>query len=320
MNSQLPAASPDSHRVRRPTSAKYLRLLPKCVISRISNVKPGAALGSRHAILFEKFKKCFLIQTPPASAERTATADKRNLLLISTFMRETMASVEKTVARNSIYLRDLTARCGERVDPAQISRHCDEIKIEQRTAYQNLLREDTRSRILVCYHFGDYVYGMNTFNCLESPGRERYVLSQKPANAVYFENLHNALGALAIDKSAELIRRETNSSDLSSLLRKGNCTLHLFCDVPVGFGERIEVKFLNRTASFSKGPATLAIANRTPLLPVINYSDGDRNRIILGTQIEPCLNCDESLQEGIRRITQEFIDFFEPFFKRYPEQ
>lgn len=256
----------------------------------------------------------------PLTAVTPALAREEILALIATFMRESTGSVETTLLKNAILLRHLESCRDKRMAQKRISKHCSEFVIEQREDYQNLLREDKRSRILASYHFGDYVYGMNTFVCLDSPTRKRYVLSQRAANMTYFENLQNGLGARAIDRSSELVWPKTKVAELSRLLRNGNSTLVLFCDLPIGFGERIEVKFLGRIAKFPKGPALLAISNKAPLLPVINYNDGSANRIELGAQIEPCLNCDETLQAGVSRITQELIQFFEHFFKKYPEQ
>lgn len=240
--------------------------------------------------------------------------------LIAVLMREPIAFVETSLSRNMLHIQQLDRRRDARISPRRIAEYCNKFIIEQDTDYKKLLREDKRSRILASYHFGDYVYGMNIFACLDTPNRKRYVLSQNAANSAYFKNLQNGLGGRSIDRSAELVWSETRISDLSLLLRNGNTTLALFCDLPIGFGEKVEVQFLGRVASFPKGPALLAITNKAPLLPVITYHDGHSNKIEIGTQIEPYLYCDESLQAGVGRITQELIFFFESFFKMYPEQ
>ena len=64
----------------------------------------------------------------------------------------------------------------------------------------------------------------------------------------------------------------------------------------------------------------MARTKRTPRLPVINYRHGGLNKIELAQQIEPDLLPGESLETGVRRITQLLINFFEQYFLRFPEQ
>lgn len=299
---------------------KYFKTQPlefiKLVLSSIANSEHF----NRPAIALEKLKIKYRIRPGAKTPALTAVAGKESLALIAFYLRESTNSVESILARNAIFFRQLELRRDRRVARKRIVKHCREFRIGRRQDYRNLLRADKRSRILASYHFGDYVYGMNAFACLEDPKRQRYVLSQSAAKSTYFENLRNGLGASAIDRTAELICSETKAEELSRLLRNGNSTLVLFCDLPIGFGEWVEVKFLGRIARFPKGPALLAISNKAPLLPVINFNDGSVNRIELGVQIEPRLNCDESLQAGVTRITQDLIHFFEHFVKKYPEQ
>ena len=242
------------------------------------------------------------------------------LTLISAFMHEPVRIVETSLKKNAAFLGIQEARRNTVIGRRKITDYFKTFRIEQRQDYLDLIKDDRRSRILATYHFGDYVYGMNTLACLEKPGRRRYVLSHSAANEAYFKNLRAGFGDRAINHSSEIICSQTNASNLSQLLRGGNSTLVLFCDLPAGFGELTEVHFLNRIAKFPKGPALLAISNRTPLLPVINYNDGLNNQIEFATQIEPRLNLDETLQAGVKRITQELVNFFERYFLQYPEQ
>lgn len=279
-----------------------------------------ATAADKLALVFEKLKlySCARIDTDRQDTNLSTASE--SLSLIAMLLREPASSTRRLLTRNAIYLERLQASYNRRVPRNRLIKHCSEFRLRQRQAYLNLLRDDERSRILAAYHFGDYVYGMNTLVCLENPERKRYVLSQRAASGAYFENLRLGLGNRAIDKSAELLTTDTNAAELSRLLRGGNTTLALYCDLPAGFGERVEVNFLGRRAMFPKGPAMLAISNKAPLLPVINYNDGEYNRIELGKQIEPRLNCDESLQAGVIRITQQLIVFFEHYFYKHPEQ
>jgi len=113
---------------------------------------------------------------------------------------------------------------------------------------------------------------------------------------------------------------ETGSSKLSQILRAGNASILLFCDIPPGLNETTEVNFLNRRAWFSIGPAILALTNRVPLLPFINYSTGSSSYLRLGNQIEPVLLPSETLRTGAKRITQRLVSSFESVFLENPEQ
>mgnify|MGYP002630799406 CR=1 FL=1 len=309
-----------SSRTKVPAVGKYPSIRLSQFARRALSTLLDNSFFSKPAILIEKLAIKYHKRYWIRSADPCVQSRKEYLALVSIFMRESLASVENILSRNAVFSRQLESRRDYKVAGKRILRYCKGFEIEQREDYQNLLQEDKRSRILASFHFGDYIYGMNTLVCLDSPGRERYVLSQKAASVQYFNNLRNGLGARAVDRSSELLFSEIKTPELSARLRNGNSTLVLFCDLPPGFGEHVEIKFLNRMARFPQGPAMLAISNRTPLLPVINYYDGRSNRIALGTQIEPCLNGEETLQAGVNRITQELISFFEYFFRKYPEQ
>lgn len=239
---------------------------------------------------------------------------------ISIYLREPRDFARTALIKNSLFIRQLEHRRNTLMSRRRIRAYCNNFRMPQRQQYLSLLSRDRRSRILVSYHFGDYVYGINFLVSLESPCRKRYVLSHQAAPNEYYLNIRRGLGANAVDRSSELLSSDTSITKLSLLLRKPDNTLVLFCDLPTGFGEPVEVSFLNRLARFPKGPATLAIINNTPLLPVINFFDGKNNQIEFSRQIEPRLHCDESLQSGIARITQELVSFFESFLHKYPEQ
>tara|TARA_R110002073_G_scaffold41186_1_gene116630 strand:- start:387 stop:896 length:510 start_codon:yes stop_codon:yes gene_type:complete len=146
------------------------------------------------------------------------------------------------------------------------------------------------------------------------------VLSLNRSAGASFTNLVTGFGPRAPRSECELLLSEHSSSDLSQLLRAGNTSLLLFCDVPPGLTETVQVSFLNRPAWFSIGPALLALANRVPLLPLLNYSDGQSRYVRLGKQIEPLLLQSESLREGAGRVTQELVSLFEGSFLEFPEQ
>ena len=239
---------------------------------------------------------------------------------ISFFLREPLRAVIFTLHRNARFLQQVEHRRVHALDRHRIQRYAASFELQQGNKFASLTEMDGRSRILATYHFGDFIYGMNYLVCLDPPGRNRLVLSHARSNRNYAENMHNAFGAKAVGEAAQLISADTSTAALSTLLRQGDCTLVMFCDLPSGSGELVRIKFLNRAAWFPRGPATLAITNRTPLLPVINYLHEGLNKIELAQQIEPDLLPGESLETGVRRITQLLINFFEQYFLRFPEQ
>ena len=239
---------------------------------------------------------------------------------MSVYLREPLRIVKTILAKNIIFQRQLEYRRSHTLDSFRLDCQRKSIVFEQPREYSEQISDDKRSRIIAAYHFGDFVYGMNYLGCFEDADRARVVLSQIDATPQYFDNMRRAFGEKVAGRDSQLLSSQSNMLVLSALLRCGNCTLVLFCDLPNGFGELVRVNFLKRKAWFPKGTATLSIVNQTPILPVINYFDGKLNKIVIGRQIEPYLKIDELLEDGVVRITQTLVSFFECFFTRYPEQ
>ncbi len=239
---------------------------------------------------------------------------------ISIYLREPLRFTETALIRSIHFQKRLEFRRTRSLDNLSLKNHVGRFDFEQQQAYSTLISQDKRSRILISYHFGDFVYAMNYIVSLEATSRKRLVISQREASSGYYDNMQRAFGKSASSKDSQITLSKLDITLLSSLLRRGNCTLVLFCDLPDGYGERVRVKFLNRYAWFPKGPAILSLTNRIPLLPAISYFDGKRHKIEVANQIEPFTLGHESLEEGVTRITQELVKFFECFFSRYPEQ
>ena len=201
-----------------------------------------------------------------------------------------------------------------------VQRYCEGFEMPQREDYLNLIKKDGRSRIVTSFHSGDFLYGAASLFSLDSNQRNKYVLSLNRSCDACYSNLAAGFDRGALGPKSELLLCDTDSLELSGILRAGNASLLLFCDVPPGLNETIEVKFLDRQAWFSIGPAILALANRVPLLPFINYSTGNSSYLKLGSQIEPELLPSETLRMGAKRITQDLVSFFEPVFLENPEQ
>ena len=239
---------------------------------------------------------------------------------VSFYLREPIRFTRRILLKSISFHYRLEYRRNRALGELTLKSHVAQFDFEQKQSYLQLISQDKRSRILVSYHFGDFVYGMNYLASFETANRKRLVLSQSGASREYFDNMQRAFGQSAAGRDSQIILSKLDISSLSSQLRKGNCTLVLFCDLPGGYGERVRVKFLNRYAWFPKGPAILSLVNKIPLLPAINYFDGKRYKIVLANQLEPLTLVHESFEQAVGRVTQDLVNFFERFFNRYPEQ
>lgn len=239
---------------------------------------------------------------------------------ISLLLRQPIAAVRSHLAWNRLHNSRIELRRNRRGRATQVRRYCEAIEFAQQQDYLDLLRSDTRSRIVSSFHFGDFLFGAARLFSLEPHRRRSFVLSLNRSAPASYENLHRGFGLQAPGSESELLLREVSTAQLSQLLREGNTSLLLFCDLPPGLTESTGVRFLNRHARFSIGPALLALANRVPLLPLLNFSDGVSNCVRLGQQIEPELLESETLLQGARRLTQELVSVFERFLLAHPEQ
>lgn len=239
---------------------------------------------------------------------------------IALLMREPQRAVQTLLAKNRVHNLRFERRRNFVGRASSIRSYCETFKFPQQLDYLDLVRTDKRSRIVVSFHSGDFLYGCARLFSLESSTRRKYVLSLNRSSDATYTNLATVFGSGLACAGIELLLHRCSSAQLSQLLREGNTSLLLFCDVPPGLNESARVRFLNRPAWFSIGPALLALANRVPLLPLVNYSEGGSNFIRLGRQIEPLLGESETLREGSRRITQDLVTFFESVFLDYPEQ
>lgn len=240
--------------------------------------------------------------------------------LLSVYLREPRKFTDTLLARNAIFLEQLEKRRDCYVDATSLRRHIALFEFASHREYSQLVTEDQRSRLLLTYHFGDFIYGLNYLVRFEPEQREQIVVSHSLPSKAYHENIQRAFKGSSTSKKSYLLSSSLNLLQLSSCVRDRVCTLVLFCDLPHGYGKMARVKFLNRWAWFPRGPATLGLANGIPLLPVLNFFDGKRHRIEIGQQIEPELLHGESLDNGVIRITQSLVNLFETVFVRYPEQ
>ncbi len=239
---------------------------------------------------------------------------------ISTLLREPRGRTRSLLAANREGLAALEHRRNSRLAETALRRHAARLHFPQARNLRELLGDDPRPRLLTSYHFGDYIYGLNLLGATVNTRARAICLSRAPGSAAYFANMKLAFGETVMGPEARISSQKASSAGLAPLLRHPGIQIITFCDLAEPFGGRTEVDFLFRKAWFSRGPALLGLTNRIPLLPVINWFDGNRGQVVLGAQIEPERFSGETLAQATGRITAELVRFFEPFFRLNPEQ
>ncbi len=239
---------------------------------------------------------------------------------VATCLRETRDRTRRLLAANDRWLTQLEHRRNHPLPPPELRRLVAGLHFPQKGKLRELIEADPRSRLLVSYHFGDYIYGLNLLGAGIGDQARVCYLSQSRGSAGYFQNIRRAFGNRAQGPESQLIVDESDISTLAPLLRSPGVQFVTFCDLTGQFGDTAGVDFLQRPACFPRGPALLSLTNRIPMLPVINWFDGDRVQIVLGEQLEPERIRGESLAAASDRLTAALTRFFEPFFRTSPEQ
>lgn len=250
-------------------------------------------------------------------AKRAATT---RLLLTSFYLREPIGETLKLLKGNSKILQQVEELRNQRQTKTVLVRHLDNIQLPQENQFLELNAADTRARIVVSFHFGDFVYGLHKLLSLQEDTSSTAVLSQKKSTEQYLENMAIAFGKQAASSNNQFLLGKTKIRDLLVFLRRPQSRLMMFADLPSEYGETVEVIFLGRKANFSRSIALLALASKAPILPVVCVQTEQGQRVELGRQIEPKILIGETRSDAAIRITQQQITFFEHFFIRQKAQ
>lgn len=241
-------------------------------------------------------------------------------LAISVYLREPLTRTFDVLKENQIFLRKVEKTRNNYVSAATLKTHIDSIDVLYSNQFIDLCQQDSRSKIIASFHFGDFLYGLNKLVALQPTGRITKVLSQSEYSAAFLENMLRGFGKDVPGAESQLVLGQVQPRDLSAFLRGKNTSLVMFADLPSSYGETVAVNFLGRLAWFPKGIALLSLSNKVPIVPVICYANGMRNYVEIGKQIEPVRLKGESKEGAILRITQLSVEFFEYFFKQHQEQ
>ena len=239
---------------------------------------------------------------------------------ISRLLHEPLRTVEQELLRNEVFLCQIEKQRTENLSAARLSGYRRRTSLRQEKEYRQLCASDNRSRILACFHFGDYVYGMNYLASLESCSRQLALFSQTQLSEQYFNNVSTSFGNSCLDRKNQLTAADTEVSELWRKLRRGNCTMAMFCDLPPAYGRTTTINFLYRRAQFPIGTALLAVTSATPVLPVISVNRDNRTQIEIGKLIEPALGNEDDAALSAVELTQTLIGFLEERLLRFPHQ
>ncbi len=230
------------------------------------------------------------------------------------------SEVRRLLHRNRKFLRGVECFRNTPQSINRLEKHVESFTVDSKEETTKFLAEDKRSRLLVSFHFGDFIYGNNVLASYEGYGRKQFFFTQLNPTTAFTANMEKAFG---ISKSAgprQLTSKSSTAIGLVKKLKAENTSLLTFMDLPRGFGECTRVNFLGRHAWFPKGPAMLSLLAGVPILPILNYQEGNRHIINVFPLIESGIGDKNERKETAQRITQQLVSYLERALALYPSQ
>jgi len=184
----------------------------------------------------------------------------------------------------------------------------------ERAAYRKLISGSSASRVLATIHMGDF---LGAFNCLSveaEPGWQALTLVRE------IDEQHVAAPRVANMRQRVLRPGEYAATEIVASLRKGGHSLCILFDLREGFGGTVGVQFFGRNANSVKGPAALAIASGSPIIPFVTFYERGAPHLEMPELIDTQLRPDESFQAGVTRVTQQLMSLAENWIRRFPDQ
>ncbi len=240
-------------------------------------------------------------------------------ILLGRYLNLPLRELRSLLKRNRNYLASIESLRNQKQPRVVLKNHVQSFRFEHKSQFLHLINADKRSRLLVSYHFGDFVYGNNALAKLEEKTRDQFFLTQLHPTSGFTSNMHTAFAA-TVDRPKQLTTDSCTALSLVRLLKKDNTTLLTFMDLPKGFGERVKVKFFGKEAWFPKGPASIALLAKAPILPILNISGERNNEIKVFPQIEPVELSTRNIEEAVRKTTQQLVSHLEGAISLYPWQ
>ena len=239
---------------------------------------------------------------------------------IGRYLHLPISEVRKLLRRNKKFLRKVEYFRNKPQSISKLKKHVDCFTVNGKEEIIELLVEDKRSRLLVSFHFGDFVYGNNVLASYESNSRRQFFFTQLEPTAAFTANMEKAFGISRGAGPRQLTLKSSNAFNLVKKLKTENTSLLTFMDLPCGFGERTRVNFLGRDAWFPKGPAMLSLLAGVPILPILNCQDGNRHIVNVFPLIESSVGNKYEIKRITQEITQQLASYLERALILYPSQ
>lgn len=220
---------------------------------------------------------------------RHADPAQRDLLIdaLSLLLHEPRARSRMILRANQAHLLLLEERRERRCRPAASRQLRDQVRWPGREHWVRAIRHDVRSRIMVTYHYGDYLHGLSLLSTTEPPDRARILLRNRETSPGATANLQELYRHSGLSLPRIVVARDADVLALRHRLRGGDCTLTTFCDLPPGHGATQSVPFLGHMAHMCSGPAQLAVSAGVPVVPVILAGEGGQQELRVGPALDP---------------------------------
>jgi len=279
------------------------RLAGQCVVSPM-------ALSRRRWLLhcLHRLRAPLLSHLLPAAAHREALASGLGALL-----HEPHAAVLRILSQHEFYFHYNYAKRIEHRPEAVAKGLRRAFLWPEQDVYSALVHRCPGSRVLVTIHMGDFV---GAFRCIAdevTTGRTVMSLRRERHDAVP----HVLNPGLRV----QVLRHGVDAPAIAVAGLRTDCqSVGLLFDLCEDFGATTEVLFFGHKAQLVKGPALLAIAGRTPIIPFVTWECEGVDRIEMEDMIDTHPLPGESLAMAVNRVTQKLALLAEKWIRRAPEQ
>ena len=182
-------------------------------------------------------------------------------------------------------------------------------------AYRRYIRGNTLSRILVTIHMGDFLGAFARIS-QECPTNWSVLALRREQN-----ESADPLEQVQFCANTSLLRPGQYSTvDVVARLRSGRHTLAILCDLGVKFGQTDRVNFLGQMANFVRGPASIAVLSKVPIVPFVCYHNEGCEHIEMHAPMQYKPSGEEGFSQAVNRMTQQLVRMTEQWVLQHPQQ
>ena len=238
---------------------------------------------------------------------------------LSVFLHEPDSRCRELLQRHVAHCGLINHRRLRRGSAAQLARRRQAIRWHDAPSLDRA-EQSPASLLIVTFHFGDYPCLPGLISRRGPPERRLVLLlHQEQEFAVRRNRLVESRGE-DLRPLEVFLNHDNDPLALVGLLRGGNTSLILFCDLPRRHGRTVPVVLLGRQAFFSSAAAEIALLARVPILTLITFDDGHLTRVCVPAEFAGELLAGESRHDAVLRLTQNLAGVLEPFLQRFAPQ